>query len=126
MEENTTIQESEEQQAVSPTILDTVSNLATSVLQIAQENVVGRAQEFVDDVLAQAQVAATEVLQNAVVLFIIVLLGIIGFVFAITGLSLWIGDISGLGVWFGFLIVGLVVLIVALIAGLSQKNKMSQ
>ena len=125
MEDQITEEVQDQEPTASP-ILSTISDVATSFLQIAQENVVGRAQEFVDDVLAQAQVAATEVLQNAVVLFIIVLLGIIGFVFTILGLSLWLGNISGLGPWFGFLIVGMIVFIIALIAGLMQKNKMPQ
>ena len=125
MEEQITEKVQDQDSATSP-ILTTISDITTSILQIAQENVVSRAQEFIDDVLAQAQVAATEVLQNAVILFIIVLLGIIGFVFTILGLSLWLGNVSGLGPWFGFLIVGMIVFIIALIAGLMQKNKMPQ
>lgn len=116
-------EEPQEQEAVESPLMNTISDVASSFLQIAQENVMGRIQEMTDDVIAHVQVAATEIVQNAVILFIIVLLGLIGFIFTIVGLSLWLGDISGFGSWFGFLIVGIIIFIIALVAGLIQKNK---
>lgn len=123
MEEKITEEVIVEQEVTESPLMTTISDVASSFLQIAQENVMGRIQEMTDDVIAQVQVAATEIVQNAVILFIIVLLGLIGFIFTIVGLSLWLGDISGFGAWFGFLIVGIIIFIIALVAGLMQKNK---
>lgn len=131
---NTTPEETQDQEVSESPILGAFSGILSSVLDIAQQNIVERIQTVVEDILEQAQVTATdvidqtkaainEVVQNAVVLFIIVLLGFVGFIFTIVGLSLWLGEVSGLGTWFGFLIVGIIIFIVSLIAALVQKNK---
>jgi len=106
-----------------PTFINTFSEILNSFLQIAQQNILDRARELVDQTLDQAKEAANQIIQNAVILFAIILFGLIGFVFAITGLSLWLGEVSGFGAWFGFLIIGTIVFIAALITGLLQKNK---
>ncbi|MEA3323511.1 MAG: phage holin family protein [Patescibacteria group bacterium] len=127
-------EETQEQEVSESPILGAFSGILSSVLDIAQQNIVERIQTVVEDLLEQAQVTATDVLeqtkttineiiQNAAVLFIIVLLGFVGFIFTIIGLSLWLGEVSGLGTWFGFLIVGIIIFIVSLIAALVQKNK---
>ncbi|XLQ20674.1 MAG: phage holin family protein [Candidatus Moraniibacteriota bacterium] len=105
------------------TLMSTISEIVSSFLQIAQQNIVERIQNTVSETLEQAKQTVNQIVQNAVMLFAIILLGLIGFVFAITGLSLWLGELSGFGAWFGFLIIGTIVFIIALIAGLLQKNK---
>ncbi len=120
---DTTQEVQEEQETTEQPLLSTFSEIITAFLKIAQQNIVERIQETVDSTLEQAKTAANEIAHNAVMLFAIVLLGLIGFVFTITGLSLWLGEISNLGAWFGFLIVGTIVFIIALIVGLMQKNK---
>ncbi len=112
-----------EQESIEPTFMNTLSEIVSSFLQIAQQNIVERIQNTVNETLEQAKETVNQIVQNAVVLFAIILLGLIGFVFTITGLSLWLGEVSGLGIWFGFLIVGLIVFIIALITGLLHKNK---
>ena len=111
-----------EQEVIEPTFMTTLSEIVSSFLQIAQQNIVERIQNTVNETLEQAKKTVNQIVQNAVMLLAITLLGLIGFVFAITGLSLWLGEISGLGMWFGFLIVGTIVFVVALIIGLLQKN----
>ena len=105
------------------TLMSTLSEIISSFLQIAQQNIVERIQSTVTETLEQAKQTVNQIVQNAVMLFAIILLGLIGFVFAITGLSLWLGELSGIGSWFGFLIIGTIVFIIALIVGLIQKNK---
>ncbi|MEN8252375.1 MAG: phage holin family protein [Patescibacteria group bacterium] len=116
------IQENTEQ----PTsTLGSVSEILGSLLKIAQQNVIEKIQTTVDTTLEQAKEAANEIVQNAVVMFIIAILGLIGFIFTIVGVSLWIGETTELGAWFGFLSVGIVIVTIALIWGSKQKNKNS-
>ncbi len=105
------------------TFMSTLSEIVTSLLKIAQQNIIERIQKTVNETLEQAKQTVNQIIQNAVVLFAIILFGLIGFIFAITGLSLWLGQISGFGAWFGFLIIGTIVFIIALIAGIIQTNK---
>lgn len=121
---NTTSEEHKEEQVpAESTFMSTISEIVSSFLQIAQQNIIERIQDTVSETLEQAKETVNQIVQNAVTLFAIILFGLIGFVFAITGLSLWLGQMSGFGAWFGFLIVGTAVFIIALIAGLIQKNK---
>jgi len=106
-----------------PTFLKTFSEIINSFLQIAQQNILERITDVVDQTLEQAKVTANQIVQNAIMLFVVILVGLIGFVFAITGLSLWLGEISEFGAWFGFLTIGTIIFIIALIVGLLQKNK---
>ncbi len=117
------VQEVEENIVEEPSFFGTISETIGSLFAVVQQNIIGRIEEFVDQTLEQAKDTAMEVMHNALLLLIIVLLGLIGFVFAIVGTSLWLGEVSGFGAWFGFLIVGVIIFIIALIIGLVQKNK---
>ena len=113
----------EEHVTTESTFMNTISEIISSFLQIAQQNIIERIKNTVNETLEQAKETVNQIVQNAVTLLAIILLGLIGFVFVITGLSLWLGEISGFGMWFGFLIIGTIVFIFALITGLLQKNK---
>ncbi len=105
------------------TLMDIISEIINSLLQIAQQNIIERVQNSVNETLEQVKQTANQIIQNAIILFAILLLGIIGLIFTVLGLSLWLGEISGFGMWFGFLVVGITVFVITLIIGLLQKNK---
>jgi uncharacterized protein (DUF983 family) len=97
--------------ALSSPVVSAISELAGSLLKLAQDRIAERVEE-----------TANRITHNAVVTFTIVFVGIIGGVFVLTGLALWLGSISHLGAWFGLLIVGILLFIVSLVVGLVRKK----
>ncbi|MFA5986743.1 MAG: phage holin family protein [Parcubacteria group bacterium] len=97
--------------ALSSPVVSAISELAGSLLKLAQDRIAERVEE-----------TANRITHNAVVTFTIVFVGIIGGVFVLTGFSLWLGSISHLGAWFGLLVVGILLFIVSLVVGLIRKK----
>lgn len=93
-------------------IVGALSELTGSLLKLAQERIIER-----------IEATANRITHNVVMMLTVVFLGLTGLIFVLTGFSIWLGVISGFGVWFGLLITGTIILIIALIIALSQKNK---
>lgn len=93
-------------------IVSALSELTGSLLKLAQERIIERVEETVNSIT-----------HSVIMTLTVVFLGLIGLVFVLIGFSLWLGAISGFGTWFGLLITGIIVFIVALIIGLTQKKK---
>lgn len=96
---------------LSSTVIAAVSELAGSLLKLAQDRIVERVEETAD-----------RITRNVVTTFTIVFVGLIGGVFILTGFALWLGSISNLGAWFGLFVVGIILFIVSLIVGLVRKK----
>lgn len=93
-------------------IIAAISELTGSLLKLAQERI-----------LERIETTANRITRNIIMMITVVFLGLTGLIFILVGFSMWLSTISGLGVWFGLLITGAIILIVALIIAVSQKNK---
>lgn len=94
------------------TIISALTEVAGSILKVAQERVIER-----------IELAAKEITQNAVILLAVVFSGMIGCIFMLAGFAIWLGEASNFGVWFGLLITGAIVFIITLIVALTRKGK---
>lgn len=96
----------------SSSILSVLSEVASSMLKLAQERIIER-----------IEAAVNRITRNVITMFVTVFLGLVGFIFILTGFSMWLGSIFGLGLWFGLMMTGTGIFILSLIIGLTQKNK---
>lgn len=99
------------EQPLSSPVVAAISELAGSLLKLAQDRIADRIEE-----------TANRITHNAIMTFTVVFVGIIGGVFMLIGLALWLGSITKLGAWFGLLVIGVILFIVSLIIGLVRKK----
>jgi hypothetical protein len=92
-------------------IVSALTEVAGSILKIAQERVIER-----------VQLAAKEITENAVMLFAMVFAGMVGCIFMLVGFAIWLGEITDLGLWFGLSITGGIIFIITLIVALTRKK----